>query len=147
MEIYKHRQWGTLILWALGLAAALILVLMAIAGPHPIALAVLVILFVCMFLSHALTVQVTTEEVTVWFGSGLIRRRFPVALIQEALVVRNRWYYGWGIRLMPRGWMMFNVSGLDAVELHLADGRRFRIGTDDPEGLVAAIGHAQQPSR
>jgi hypothetical protein len=35
--------------------------------------------------------------------------------------------------------MLYNVSGRDAVEIQLDDGRRFRLGTDDPEGLVAAL--------
>jgi hypothetical protein len=37
---------------------------------------------------------------------------------------------------------MFNVSGLDAVELELISGKRFRIGTDHPEGLETAIRQA-----
>ena len=36
--------------------------------------------------------------------------------------VRNKWYYGWGLRGIPGGWM-FNVWGLDDVEL---DRRRTR---------------------
>jgi hypothetical protein len=61
--------------------------------------------------------------------------------IRDARAVRNRWFYGWGIRLTPHGWM-FNVSGLDAVELDLPNGRRFRNGTDEPERLLAAIRQA-----
>jgi hypothetical protein len=34
---------------------------------------------------------------------------------------------------------LFNVSGLDAVEVELVDGKRIRIGTDEPQALVAAI--------
>lgn len=34
---------------------------------------------------------------------------------------------------------MYNVSGLDAVELVLRDGRRFRIGTNEPERLFEAL--------
>ena len=52
--------------------------------------------------------------------------------------VRNKWIYGWGIRRLPGGWM-YNVWGLDAIELDLVSGKRFRIGTDDPDGLLAAI--------
>jgi hypothetical protein len=36
--------------------------------------------------------------------------------------------------------VLWNVSGFDAVELVLDDGRRFRIGTDEPLALAAAIG-------
>jgi len=48
------------------------------------------------------------------------------------------WLVGWGIRWTGSGWL-FNVSGLDAVELSLKSGRRFRIGTDDPRGLHTFI--------
>jgi hypothetical protein len=73
----------------------------------------------------------------------LIRRRFRVEDIHHARIVRNPWYYGWGIRLTPHVWL-FNVSGLDAVELELRDNHNFRIGTDDPQRLVKAIQQAAQ---
>jgi hypothetical protein len=34
---------------------------------------------------------------------------------------------------------MYNVAGLDAVELVLASGKKFRIGTDQPDELRSAI--------
>jgi hypothetical protein len=43
-----------------------------------------------------------------------------------------------GIRWIARG-ALWNVWGLDAVELELKSGRIFRIGTDDVGGLVAAL--------
>ncbi len=55
-----------------------------------------------------------------------------------ARIVRNRWWYGFGIRLIPHG-SLWNAWGLDAVELDLATGKVLRIGTDEPEALLAAI--------
>jgi len=89
----------------------------------------------------SLTVVVGDAAVFVRFGPGLIRRSFALTDIRAVRTVRNRWYYGWGIRLLPRGWL-YNVSGLDAVEIELADGRAHRIGTDEPEALAAAIQQA-----
>jgi len=40
---------------------------------------------------------------------------------------------------MRPGWRLYNVSGLDAVELHLENGDIRRIGTGDPKGLAAAL--------
>lgn len=80
------------------------------------------------------------------FGSGVIRKRFRVEDIRTARSVRNPWYYGWGIRLTPQGWL-FNVSGFDAVELELNSNRKFRIGTDEPHRLRAAIHTARQLTR
>ncbi|HEU4752170.1 MAG TPA: hypothetical protein VFU47_03600, partial [Armatimonadota bacterium] len=50
-------------------------------------------------------------------------------------------WIGWGIRL---AWdhgpiSVYNVSGLEAVELRMKGGGRFRIGTDEPRELCAAI--------
>ncbi|MEA3470923.1 MAG: hypothetical protein U9R24_04325 [Thermodesulfobacteriota bacterium] len=74
-----------------------------------------------------------------WFGSGLIGKKFNLTEITEVKAVRNPWYYGWG--LTPRGWL-FNISGLDAVELTLKSGRHFRIGTDEQNKLVLVIRQA-----
>jgi hypothetical protein len=40
---------------------------------------------------------------------------------------------------MVPGRRLYNVSGLDAVELRLKTGDIRRIGTDDPQGLAAAL--------
>jgi len=40
------------------------------------------------------------------------------------------------------GYWVINVSGFEAVELRLQNGRRYRVGTDDPAGLLAAIHQA-----
>jgi hypothetical protein len=42
--------------------------------------------------------------------------------------------------------MLWNVSGLDAVELVLGDGKRFLVGTDEPAALTAAITMAKGAS-
>jgi hypothetical protein len=93
-----------------------------------------------------LRVEVNAERVRIAFGPGWIRRVLPVAQIVAAEAVRNRWWYGWGIRWTPTGWM-WNVSGLDAVLVTLKGGRRFRIGTDEPARLVAALDAAVAPAR
>ena len=85
-----------------------------------------------------LTVEVTEEEIKVCFGRGPIRKTLPLEDVETVQPVKNRWYYGWGIRWFPGGWLL-NVSGLDAVELRLRDGRKYRIGTDEPARLSAAI--------
>jgi hypothetical protein len=85
-----------------------------------------------------LTVTVDGGALTARFGIGLFRKRIPLRAIRGAAPVRNKWYYGWGVRLGPWGWM-YNVSGLDAVEIELQDGGRFRLGTDEPEELERAI--------
>lgn len=143
MSLYKHRQTGTTILWVLGLGVAMtaaVLISSAASGSTlaVIPAAVLIVLSACMLLFGALTVEVQPERVVLWFGPGLIRKEFRVKEIRGAAVVRNPWYWGWGIRLTPHGWL-FNVSGFDAVEIKLSSGLKYRIGTDDPQALLSAI--------
>jgi hypothetical protein len=91
-----------------------------------------------LVLFSSLTVRVGGGAMDVFFGPGLIRRRIPLQRIREARVVRTPWYYGWGIRLTPAGWL-WNVAGLGGVEIVFDDGHRFRVGSDEPDRLAAAL--------
>ena len=142
---YCHTQIGWVMIAALGGGIALVAVLMAVTEFNWVALAVLILLGVLLPLLATLTVTIDEEAVRAHFGPGVVRKTFPLKAVESCRVVKNRWYYGWGIRLAPDGWM-FNVSGLHAVELHLKTGKRFRIGTDDPDGLAVALQQALEPS-
>jgi hypothetical protein len=135
---YRHTQFGTALVTLLGGTVLGVLLAAYHSGWHPVALAVLAIPALVLLLFHSLTVQVTDAVVHVYFGIGLASFDFALRDIAAVAVVRNRWYYGWGIRITPHGWL-YNVSGLDAVELTLASGKRVRIGTDEPGKLVQAI--------
>ena len=144
--MYNHRQIGTLMLIALGCAAVGSAAMLAFIAPSPgriIVGVVLVTLLLCIFIFWSLTVEVMPDRLTVLFGPGLIRKPFRIEDIRDARIVRNKWYYGWGIRLTPHGWL-FNVSGLDAVELELKNNRKFRIGTNEPQQLLTAIQNVLQ---
>jgi hypothetical protein len=120
------------------------LILVAYRGPVAFLLgSILVVLTLAMILFCSLTIEVTDTRLLVSFGPGVIRKRFPIEDIRGVQIVRNPWYYGWGIRLTPHGWL-FNVSGRDAVEIDLRDNRKFRIGTDEPLQLSAAIEKASR---
>jgi hypothetical protein len=103
-------------------------------------LALVVVLLVFGF--GTLTVEVSGEDIRLRFGIGLIRKRIPLRDVRSWREFRNPWYTGWGIRLGPGG-VLWNVSGFDAVQLELGDGKRFRIGTDEPAELVSAITRAK----
>lgn len=93
---------------------------------------------VLLWLFSSLTVEVDGEELRHFFGPGFWKKSYLLIDIQSVKQVRNSWWYGWGIRLTPHGWL-YNVSGLDAVEVRLPKGRTFRIGTNNPEGLCTAL--------
>jgi hypothetical protein len=92
-------------------------------------------------LFSSLTTVVTDEELRFYFGPGFWMRRFALDDIEAAEPVRNSAWYGWGIRYTPHGWL-YNVSGLQAVELTLRGEGQIRIGTDEPETLKQALDRA-----
>ena len=89
-------------------------------------------------LFHSLTVRVSRSEIALSFGVGLIRKQFPNGDISSASIVQNRWYNGFGIRKIRGGWL-YNVSGFDAIEIQLKNERKYRIGTNQPKELLAAV--------
>jgi hypothetical protein len=92
----------------------------------------------CLGVFSRLTVEVDDQALDLKFGMGVIRKRFLLKDVEASRAVKNPWYYSWGIHVIPGGWI-FNVSGLEAVELQMKNGRRYRIGTDDVEGLANAV--------
>jgi hypothetical protein len=87
---------------------------------------------------RSLTVEVDASEVRLQFGDGLIKREFALKHISSIDKVRTTPLRGWGMRWLGSGWL-YNIYGLDAVELHFNDGKRAIIGTDEPDNLLAAI--------
>ncbi len=145
--MYKHRQtawayWIPLAAVVLGFGVAAYVLHRqgntgSVTAPY-LALPAGVVLLV-FFLFGSLTVKVDDESVDIRFGPGLIGKRLRLADVQSCRPVRNRWWWGWGIRRIGRGQWLFNVSGLDAVELSMKNGKRYRIGTDEPQKLCEVI--------
>jgi hypothetical protein len=135
--IYRHTQVSRAMVGGMGIAwAAAVWWSLRVSGPVPLTTAALVGLVLVLF--STLTVIVRDGAMDVFFGPGLIRRRIPLGRIREVRVVKTPWYYGWGIRLTPTGWL-WNVSGLDGVEVQFDDGHRFRVGSDEPNRLAEAL--------
>ena len=135
---YKHTQIGYLMLIALGGGLFFITLLMTIYGFNWILFIILIILAICLGLFVTLTVEIDEDVLEIRFGPGIIRKKFELKDIESCQVVKNPWYYGWGIRLTPHGWL-YNVSGSYAVELKMTTGKKYQIGTDVPHDLEKAI--------
>lgn len=138
---YRHSQVAGLFL-AVFAAAALVGTVGAFIGGDVVigalALAFFVLIAAVLAGFSRLDVTVTTGQVKAAFGLGWPRRVIDLTTVRAVRTVRNKWWYGWGIRKIPRGWM-YNVWGLDAVELELDGGKVFRIGTDEPDELLGAL--------
>ena len=146
---YRHTQIGWVLVAVLAALGAFLYVQLQGSGV-PMTWLPLGILAVILVLMGTLTVDVDRERVQTVFGIGLIRKTVRLADVVAFQTVRNPWIAGWGIRLI-RGGTLWNVSGLDAVELALRNGRFFRIGTDEPDALTrafqAATGRAPSDTR
>ena len=141
---YEHTQVGYLIIVTIAAAMTAIGILLATSGINVIAIAVLVVLASALVLFPSLTVTISGEELIVQLGPGAIRKRFRLNDIQSCQAIRIPWYYGWGLRLTPRG-MLFRVSGFQAVHIKLTSGKEYVIGTDVPQELEEAINQSTSP--
>jgi hypothetical protein len=136
--MYQHTQAGTVTRVVAVASLAVAVYTLALAGPHPVLWPVLAVAVLGMFALSSMTIEVDQNRLAFWFGPGWIRRSFRLTEIRSWTVVSNPWWYGWGIHLTPHGWL-YNVGGRGAVQLELHDGRRLRVGTDEPELLSEAI--------
>lgn len=153
MTTYKHTQIGYLML--IVTLAVLVLFarvhMMALAEPPSINsgsnFAVSFIMVSILFLLSSfitLTVSIDKENLQIKFGYGIFSKKFLLNQITTVKIVKNHWYYGWGIRgwFWPRFMTIYNVSGFDAVEITTKNGKIYRIGTDTPKELELAIKQA-----
>jgi hypothetical protein len=135
---YRSTQFGTVVVVGLGTGVVFLGYEVLMTGWQALTGLLLLLLLVGLALYHSLTIEIREGRLVCFFGPGVIRRDFPLEDIVAARHVRNHWYNGFGIRRTASGWM-YNVSGLDAVEISLKSGKHFRMGTDRPEEVVKAI--------
>ena len=136
---YRHTQIGYLIIILMDIAIMCVIGWIIFEGGWWAPYTVLGILVLAEVLFASLVVSISDGYLKLRFGIGLISKRYNLNPIESCEVVRNKWYYGWGIRLTPHGWL-YNVSGLKAVQVKLKTGKTFRVGTDEPEALCEALG-------
>ena len=147
-EQYRHTQPNlaggsktTLLLVALALAGFAAVILLPELGFLTAIILLLALLAAVNAVFSSLTVVITDSDLEFWFGIGVWHKKIPLTEIAGCTVVKNSWWYGWGIRLTPHGWL-YNVAGWVAVELPLKNGKKVRIGTDEPDHLSVAIDRA-----
>ena len=135
---YMHKQIGYILIVIYSIVLAIVTYYMLLSGFDRIALLVIGIMAVVLLLFATLTVEIDEEFLKIRFGIGLVRKKFALSEIKSCKIVKNPWYYGWGIHLTPRGWL-YNVSGFDALEIIMKSGKKYRIGTDDSDELEKAV--------
>ena len=139
--LYQHRQTGWLIITLCG-SFAVYLVIFALTVLHgwgqilTVAGACLCGLFSWLFSS--LTVTIEGGEVRHFFGPGFHRKAWPLHEIRTVKRIRTSVFSGWGIHWSTRGWL-YNVSGFDAVQVEMWNGKHLCIGADEPAVLLHAL--------
>jgi hypothetical protein len=152
---YSHTQQGRTLLLIAGTAMIgvfiVVIVMLATASPAQspfiwlVVGASMVIAVSSMWIFSSLHVEIDDGALRWYFGRGVPKFSIPLHEIMEVRVVKNPWIYGLGIHFTPWGWL-YNVSGTKAIEVTRLNGKRFRIGTDEPEALLAAITNARRGS-
>jgi hypothetical protein len=88
---------------------------------------------------YGMTIMVTDKHLKIKFGIGLFTKKIDLATISSVTIQTNPVYYGYGIRIIPKG-LLYNVSGKHAIEIKLKDQKKvIQIGTNDWDNLKKAI--------
>jgi hypothetical protein len=86
-----------------------------------------------------LVTEVKDDTVLIKFGIGIIHKRIQIVNIEQITFVKNKMWYGWGIRITPHGWL-WNIRGKEAVQFKIKGKERFfRLGCADMKGMQKAI--------
>jgi hypothetical protein len=87
----------------------------------------------------SMTVRITSREIQIICGIGYPKKNISVEEILNVIQVRNCGTQRYGLnRRIPNG-LNYSIGNPDAVELQLRNGKKFRIGSDEPKQLLAAI--------
>ncbi|MEO9531542.1 MAG: hypothetical protein ABJG68_14655 [Crocinitomicaceae bacterium] len=79
------------------------------------------------------------DHISIKFGIGIIKKKIMITDIEEVTYVENKWWYGWGIRITPHGWL-WNIKGKEALQFKIkGKARFFRLGCADMKAMHKAI--------
>lgn len=135
MKTYEHTQPARAIIGGLTVTGLVFAVLSAFIHPFIVGA---IVLFIVAYLFRSMTIEISDTELTWYFGSGFPLKRVPISEVVSAEVVRTSFMNGWGIHYTMRGWL-YNVSGYGAVSVTLRSGKRFCLGSDEPEAVARKL--------
>ncbi|MGO2372031.1 MAG: hypothetical protein ACTH5C_06660 [Pseudoalteromonas prydzensis] len=136
--MYQHKQFALFIFVILSWIASFVGLAWYLIGADMPLMVFAAILLLVGFLFHGLTIKVDDNQISWGFGPGVFGDKLQLADIIEAKAVENSFRHGIGLRITHDGWI-YTVSGFSAVQLTLKDGSQYRLGTNDQDGLLAAL--------
>lgn len=143
---YRHTQVGQLLRWVSFLPAAGLAIAGRFAEEPTFLLPIVLVIGGVGWVFSSLTIEVTEADLIWFFDSGFWRNSVKRADIVSAIPARDKWWWGWGVRRTPRGWL-YNVAGLESVEITLSDGGALRLGTNEAPALAKALSAALSATR
>jgi hypothetical protein len=145
---YTHWQFSRVAVVSFVALGAVVIAVLAPSGMrqalahNPVIIVIVAASLVPAVAAHvvmlSLRVNVSDQELSWHFGLGVWKKRVPRSDITGIQRTRLPWWYGIGIKYTPQGWVYLVAPG-DGVEIALADGKAVFIGTDDANGLIAAL--------
>ena len=152
MTTYKHTQIGYLMV-VVALAVLVLFVWVQItaraeppsvnSGTNFAVTAIMAFILLILASFTTLTTSIDKNCFRIKFGYGIFARKFALNQIASVQSVKNHWYYGWGVRVWFWPYMrIYSISGFDAVEMIMRNGKIYRVGTDAPRELEIAIKQA-----
>ena len=149
---YRYTQIGILTILMILLAAAFTALMFASgldsteggdASVLKVTALVVAGLFVLALASfYSFTIQIAAGKLNFWFGFGVARKSFPITEILSVEILKNPWYYLWGIKSIPGGWLYSIAPGGRVIELIFKDNRKIQLGTNRPEEIKRSLAEA-----
>ncbi|GEM_PF-1103084 len=151
MTDYSQRQKGKTAVIILSIPLVVMLVLLSrglsqvesFLDVWQLALGSILVLTGMIFMS-SLKVTVGSGILRIDLGPGHFGKKIPLSDISEIERTTIPWYSS-GIKRIRNGWL-FSVDGSPGLEITLNSGKRYIIGTDDPDGLEKAIKNITEKS-
>ena len=151
--MYNHTQRSPAALIFLVLAALIPIGLLISgvlppndAGARLTLFVVTLVMLTSAYVFSSLTIEIRSGQLSWWFGPGVVKKTVPLSNIVSAEPTNTSVINGWGIHLTMRGWL-YNIAGRRAVLVTQRDGKRFLLGSDEPERLAEAIMAASRSHR
>jgi len=134
---YKYTEVGVatiLLILLAGVFTAYVVIAELRTSPGPflmvVGFAVVGLFIFALAAFYSFTIQIAGEKLDFWFGFGVGKRSFDIADIRSIEIVKTPWYYFWGIKSIPGGWLYSIAPGGEAIELVFMDRKKIHLGTN-----------------
>lgn len=97
-----------------------------------------IVLILIVVLFNSFTVEVGEQGLIWYFGLHFLEKELSFSHIRNLKITRNPIYWAFGIKVFSGG-VSYNVSGTKVLEITTVNGRKIRLGCNNPESLKKSI--------